>query len=316
MFKIGWTLCFSFISLIPYSAISTSNDLPTKPTKYAFITNKGNYTVSACPINADGNFETCIVNLIGSSTSNTLQGIAIDKSGMTYIPATNSNGFVINYGSITGSNISNVAVANGGIGQVVSATILDKYFYAVNNSEKNISVCQVSSSGPTNCTSTDPILTNPTAGVAFYSSGGQSYAYITNQNNITRCQFSAEKGVFTDCQLLTYPNNMSSPALANPTGIVVNHNFVYIANQSESSAYILVCPFSSTGTLSSCGSFTHAGMTPMGLGVYNEHLYINNFTANTVTICRIDENGSLSFPCHINTDTSFNGPAGNIAFSE
>jgi len=195
-------------------ALNTANTM-------AYVTNLSGDATSACPIQNDGKFSTCLITTGFFEPA----GVALG-----YIPNTPSTalGYVVNF---QGTVVSLCNIANTGqlfncnvTGPVFNAPVgialnnAKTYAYIVNSGSNSVDVCAITAnSGALNnvCTSTGSGLSGPSS-IALNSSN--TYAYISNYNNgagttVSVCLIDPTNGTFSSCAPISGFNGPAGIAL-------------------------------------------------------------------------------------------------------
>lgn len=290
----------------------------------AYVVNYNNNTVSNCPINLDGSFNTCDVYDAGGILDNP-GNIAFHPSG--------SSAYVTNFGDWNGSTLVMCQVnADGSFrepcfisdgngtfdepnGLVVNR--VGSYLYVANggfSEPSSIAICPILCGGylgvcrqqePVGPLGSNGITLNPLNSLAYIVNYFSSFTDFTGDGSVTICSVNLD-GSLSDCV-----EDTADDTVNGPIDIKINaaNTIGYISNLGNNT--ISICSINSDGTFGTCttstGSDTVNGPGGIILNGDNSILYISNNNNNTVSNCPINDDGSLG-TCTTIDDDSFNVP--------
>jgi 6-phosphogluconolactonase len=187
-----------------------------------------------------------------------------------------------------------LAVSPIAAGQGVTALAIDpsnKFLYAANSFEDDVSVYQISGSGSlTEATSRYPTGTTPT--LLVMDKAGQ-YLYVANagSNNISSFSIDASKGTLTPVAGSPFPIGTGAINMrVAPSG-----NFLYVTVGVGGSPGSVEIWTLRAGALQSA-NIQAVGTNPAGIAIdpSGAHLYTANFGDNSISIFAINSDGSLT----------------------
>jgi DNA-binding beta-propeller fold protein YncE len=180
--------------------------------------------------------------------------------------------------------------------------------YVSNYYSNTISVCPINAYGTLEtCTASSATFNGP-AGITINALG--TYAYITNFNNntVSGCPLNAD-GSLGAC------TSFSDATFLYPDSIALNQSgtFAYVTNSNTALGSVSICPVNSDGTLGTCtqdSDSTFHGSAGLAINRLGTFAYIvngsNHYSPQTVSVCPINSNGSLS-ACTALNSASFQG---------
>lgn len=291
----------------------------------AYVTNTNNNTVSICPVSADGSFFGTCTTSSGNSTFDHPVAIALPLPGATaYIANFNANTLSIcpinSNGSFGTCNTSN---GNGTFDHPdgVALDPTNSYVYVTNQNNNTLSICSINNDGSLGtCTVSNGngTFSSPTAvNVQLSSDASATYAYIANANStVSICPVNTGS-------LGTCITSNGNGTFSLPQGIGVNAagNFAYIGNFGANT--VSICVINSDGSLGTCtitsgnGTFNFSANQAIGLFMSSltSYGYTPNDGNNTVSICPINNNGSLGACVITNGNGTFNQPSSIVVMS-
>ncbi len=250
--------------------VSWANNPTACATRYAYIANNNDSTITQCTIqNSDGTLS-CIAN--EATGLNSPEGLDINN-GYIYISTSNSSTTVKQF-TVSATNGMLATLVNNTAGNnPLDVTLNGNYVYIGQNlSSTSILFCPINPSNGqiATCNSTGDLTFNNIYAIAF----NNGYAYIGSFDggsatpSVTVCTLAPLTGQLSSCVQQTSLNtNLGS----NLNGLAINNNYVYISNFLS----ILVCPIQSGGSLSfsSCVSSNYNNFP-------NRITFFNNSTDN------------------------------------
>lgn len=288
-------------------AVNWEANPPRCTTRYAYITNLINNTVSQCAISSDdGSLSDCAVT-IGSVFDEPSLGIAFDSNYVFISNKANNTLEQCTFDADTGAfnlcSISDLGISlDAPEGIVISNgyIVIANYGDPDNSDPGSMSLCELDSGEVSNCSSyTGTGFENP-AGIALLNS---NIIFSTKNNKLWDCGISS--GGVADCF------EISISGLNDPKGIAVADSHYYVANKKDNN--VVVCP---TGSTPDTCATTGSGLDePDGILVNNGYVYITNNGSSKVSLCTLNSGGG-SFNCkdssgnHVYTGSGFNIPKG------
>ncbi|HEY1726027.1 MAG TPA: hypothetical protein VGF89_11420 [Steroidobacteraceae bacterium] len=299
----------------------------------AYIVNAGNNTVSICTVHApDGALNSCSVST-GNGTFNSPLAITVNASA--------SIAYIANFGS---SQVSDCPIQSDGLfgtcttlndatfGDMTGITLSPSgdYLYASNigtsTGDGSVSICPVRQDGSlASCASSgnmgglfaypQVIAVNPT-GTVLYSSG------VANQLSMTLCAITAGGGSLSACTTASGSGPAPNPGFLAVQGIGFNAlgTMAYVGNSGNSgpiSNFVSICPVNPDGSFGNCtitdgnGTFNFTANAAIGLFISSatQFAYVPNDGSNTVSICPIEQDGSLGACATSDGGGSLNQPS-------
>jgi DNA-binding beta-propeller fold protein YncE len=240
--------------------------------------------VSDCPIETDGLFGTCTT--LNDATFGLMTGITLSPSG-DYL-------YTSNFGTGTGDGSVSICPVNhdGSLASCASSGNMGGLFAYP-----------------------EMIGVNP-VGTLLYSSG------VANQLSMTLCAIAAGSGSLSACTTASGSGPAPDPGFLAPQGISLNAQgtIAYIGNSGNSgpiSNFVSICPVNPDGSFGSCtitdgnGTFNFTANAAIGLFISSatQLAYVPNDGSNTVSICPIEQDGSLGVCTTSDGGGSLNQPS-------
>lgn len=247
------------------------------------------------------------------------QGLTSNSSVFTVsetLPTLQSISLIPVTSSITGLNSTQQFYATGHYSNGATADLATIATW--NSSQTNIATINTAGLAEANNAAGQSVITATYDSVTSTSSTltvSLPSAYIANKtsNIISICPLN-NLGELTTCT--------ASTALPSATGaldIVLNNagNIAYVAANGGSGVFVLVCTIAANKDVSSCSPFSDVTFDfGNGAGLYinapNTLLYVTNYDGNSVSICPINTDGSLSACQSSHGDGTFDGPNGRV----
>jgi hypothetical protein len=134
-----------------------------------------------------------------------------------------------------------------------------------------------------------------------YSSG------VANQLSMTLCAIASGNGSLSACTTASGSGPAPNPGFLAPQGVSFNApgTIAYIGNSGNSgpiSNFVSICPVNPDGSFGSCtitdgnGTFNFTANAAIGLFISSamQLAYVPNDGSNTISICAINQDGSLA----------------------
>lgn len=279
-------------------------------THFAYVTNRGDNTVSKCSINANsGLLSDCVTT--GSGFSNP-EAIKFNSAGtLAYITNTIPQSGSVSLCSVAPDTglLSNCASAGPTFPQQpsdIAITALGNTAYVSNFTGNNVSKCSISpiSGALSNCVTTGSDLTMPT-GITVHP--GNDFAYLSNAgaNAVRLCYINSTTGLFDECG--------TSGMFGITQGVTLNSagTFLYITNDITST--ISRCKVTQgTGSLTNCATTGPAfsGSGAVAFNIAGTQAYVPNMDTNTLSLCTVNATTGDLENCTPALGNGFNQPSG------
>lgn len=277
--------------------------------QFAYIPNIDGDTVSVCPINDGGSFDTCQA-FDGGGVFNRPIASAIHPSGNYLYVASVGGGSVascvINDDRSIGTCTQSVQFINPNTVSInPEATLL----YVNNVGNGDLSICPINIDGSLGLCQ---VFTDEgNTGSAFNRVGSLFYELSRANNTVGYCSLNVDGSLIVPC-----PTTDLTGLASNIYGLSLSFSgkYIYIANTDVST--VTKCLINSNGSVSTdCTqydgegtfSFLVGGALGLNMTSTNGYGYVPNTGNNTVSICRIESNGAINV-CSAVSDATFNQP--------
>lgn len=296
-------------------AIEGNTTLSIQSNWVAYITNFNNNTLSICPVsNTDGSLETCSTSN-GNDTFSGPMGISLSPDASMIYVANFINSTIsicpvnsdASLGTCSASNAGNTLSFPDGIDLTSDGSLA-----YITNLGGTLSICQVNADGSLqNCSSVNEALFPLPQAVTVNSE--DTFVYVSDYNNgVVICSLDAE-GLVSSCTAST-----GDGTFLTPQGLFFNEaeSLAYVGNFTPNN--VSICDVNSIdGSLTSCttttgnDTFDFSVNTVVGLFAPNSlpFMYVPNSGNDTVSICPINEDGSLATCTTSTGNDTFNQPS-------
>jgi DNA-binding beta-propeller fold protein YncE len=284
-------------------------------TQFAYVSNPGGTTVSICPITTGGSLGTCTTSN-GNGTFNNVRIAVFNPTGTVVYVANRGNSTVSicpvnNDGSLgtctTSSGNGTFNSSNG-----IALNPQGAFAYVNNFAISTVSICPIIGSSFGTCTSSNGNGTFSNNQSVSVNPAG-TFAYVTNANNTVSICPIKNDGSFNTCTTST-----GNGTFLFPQGVSFNSagTIAYVGNFTNDT--VSICPLNQDGSFGTCttttgnGTFNFSANFVIGLFMpSSQHFgYIPNNGNNTVSICPVNNDGSLGVCTTANGNGTFNQSTG------
>lgn len=279
-------LLFMLLTLAGCSSGSSSRPLPKK-SKYAYVLNNGDSTISQYKVDASGELIALSPPTIATGSFPT--AMAMDAN-QNYLYVVNAWDDTISQYAVGGDGALKeiaVPIATGAIPQGLALSPNGRHIYVMNLQGESISRYTIGANGELSLASTQSHSEGP-MNLTFSLSG--RFAYVVN-GDMSISQFSVENGGALNP--LTPSTIASSGCPSGPVSATKTAAGEFIYVLSCSTEEVEVFSIGASGTLTS-QEVVKTGLRPQGMTVFEKNLYVANSGEGTVSMFAIQENGKLT----------------------
>jgi 6-phosphogluconolactonase (cycloisomerase 2 family) len=280
--------------------------------QYAYIANRGNATVTVCPVENDGTFGSCQASS-GNGTFDGPTAITTNTLGTVLYVVNNFNSTVsvcpISSEGVIGTCTASSAGGTLSAPNTIAIEPAGNYLYVSNAGTGNLTICQLDYAGAIGTCQSEIYEGN--SGATFNQLGSLIYYIAGDRTYVEYCSLNADGTYNEPCSSST-----ASGTLVNALGISFNNSYQFLYFAVTNDSTLSVCPINSDGSLGTCfidnggGTFDFpvGGKTGPFMTSSTGFGYIPNGLTNTISICTIQDDGSLDSCGTDNADNTLNNP--------